>query len=228
MQPEELRKAVGNFIHSCRPRPVLFRRLFRRYAGRLEGRILEIGPEYPPYYSAPCVKLDLCDRYGHGRYRVDVVGDACAMPFRDESFSTVVCLEVMEHVESPEALLREIRRVMRSGGTLFFSIPMAWLYHPIPLDRMRLTSQGVAAMLEKHGFRVLRVHRVVGVLGFVVTMLYFMLMARINRLPLNPLRRGMLMLNWALFLPLFLISIATERIQPKDIYITNFCVAEKP
>ncbi|NOZ82222.1 MAG: class I SAM-dependent methyltransferase [Euryarchaeota archaeon] len=198
------------------------------YASRLRGRLLEIGPEYPQYYDAPSIKLDLCERYGHGKYRVDVVGDACALPFRDGSFSTVVCLEVMEHVTSPERLLSELSRVLRSGGTLFFSVPMAWLYHPIPLDRLRLTSQGVEAVLQEHGFRVVKVHRVVGVLGFITTMLYFMCMARINRVPLNPLRRGLLMLNWLLFLPAFILSIATERLQPKDIYITNFCVAEKP
>ncbi len=227
MQLEELRKTVGNFIHSCRPRPVLFRRLFRRHVSRLRGRILEIGPEYPHYYSTRSIKLDLCRRYGHGKYRVDVVGDACSLPFKDGSFDTVVCLEVMEHVASPERLLGELARVLKSGGTLFFSVPMAWLYHPIPIDRLRLTAQGVEMVLQEHGFRVVEVNRVVGVLGFLVTLFYFMSMARINRVPPEPLRRGLLMINWLIFLPFFVIAIATEKIQPKDIYITNFCIAER-
>ncbi len=50
-----------------------------------------------------------------------VRGDACALPFRDQSFDLVVCLEVLEHLPEPVRALRELRRVTRAGCLL--SVP---------------------------------------------------------------------------------------------------------
>jgi SAM-dependent methyltransferase len=50
-----------------------------------------------------------------------VRGDACALPFGDQSFDLVVCLEVLEHLPEPVRALRELRRVARAGCLL--SVP---------------------------------------------------------------------------------------------------------
>jgi ubiquinone/menaquinone biosynthesis C-methylase UbiE len=50
-----------------------------------------------------------------------VRGDACALPFGDQSFDLVVCLEVLEHLPEPARALRELRRVARAGCLL--SVP---------------------------------------------------------------------------------------------------------
>jgi SAM-dependent methyltransferase len=52
-----------------------------------------------------------------------VQGDIESMPFDDESFSTVVCTEVLEHVPYPATALAEIRRVLKPGGVLIGSVP---------------------------------------------------------------------------------------------------------
>lgn len=44
-------------------------------------------------------------------------------PFPDGSFDAIVCLEVIEHVENPFALLREFGRLLTAGGTIFLSTP---------------------------------------------------------------------------------------------------------
>lgn len=58
-----------------------------------------------------------------------VLGDIEAMPFADESFSTIVCTEVLEHVPYPATALEEMRRVLKPGGVLIGSVPcrsMIW------------------------------------------------------------------------------------------------------
>ena len=45
------------------------------------------------------------------------------MPFAAESFDLVVCVWVLEHLRSPETVLREVRRVLRPGGHLVFLTP---------------------------------------------------------------------------------------------------------
>lgn len=48
--------------------------------------------------------------------------DALALPFADESFDVVTCLEALEFLPDQRAALAEMIRVLRPGGTLLTSI----------------------------------------------------------------------------------------------------------
>ena len=45
------------------------------------------------------------------------------LAFRDNSFGLVYCYHVLEHVESPAEVLRELGRVLAPGGVLFAGFP---------------------------------------------------------------------------------------------------------
>jgi len=45
------------------------------------------------------------------------------LPFPDNEFDTVTCLDVIEHVFEPAELIREMARVLKPSGTLLISTP---------------------------------------------------------------------------------------------------------
>lgn len=51
------------------------------------------------------------------------VGDAEELPFRDQSFEAIFCSEVMEHLVSPEKMLREVRRCLAPAGYAVVMVP---------------------------------------------------------------------------------------------------------
>jgi ubiquinone/menaquinone biosynthesis C-methylase UbiE len=80
-----------------------------------------------------------------------VRGDAMALPFADGAFDRVYCSEVLEHVLEPEAVVREMRRVLAPGGFAVVSVPNEALINRVkgiifrlPLGR-RLVGGGAGA-----------------------------------------------------------------------------------
>ena len=58
------------------------------------------------------------------RYGLEFVqADIAALPFEDDGFDLVVSFETIEHVQDPEAVLAELRRVLAPDGLLVISTP---------------------------------------------------------------------------------------------------------
>lgn len=73
---------------------------------------------------------------------LDVACDAHRLPFSDGSFSNLVMVDVLHHLERPKAFFAEARRVLRPGGRVVMMEPAitpvsrpfyTWL-HPEPVD----------------------------------------------------------------------------------------------
>ncbi|MCZ6725864.1 MAG: glycosyltransferase [Acidobacteria bacterium] len=66
------------------------------------------------------------ERYGLSVPAVSSVGER--LPFTDGSFDAVACLEVLEHVRDPRALLGEIRRVLAPDGRCVVTVINRWAH----------------------------------------------------------------------------------------------------
>lgn len=54
---------------------------------------------------------------------IDVVADACDLPFEDESLGFVINSHVLEHIFDPIKAINEWMRVIKPGGYIFMIIP---------------------------------------------------------------------------------------------------------
>lgn len=77
-----------------------------------------------------------------------------------EYFDSVTCFDVLEHMPDEDNTLKEIRDTLRLGGSLFISVPLhpeMWSVHDENAHHFKRYRKGeVLALLERHGFDVLR------------------------------------------------------------------------
>ena len=55
-----------------------------------------------------------------------VLGDALSLPYPDGTFDCAIASEILEHVPQDDAVIAELIRVLKAGGTLAVSVPR-WL-----------------------------------------------------------------------------------------------------
>lgn len=67
------------------------------------------------------------------------------LPFEDESFDLVMCIEGFHYVEDLQHAVGELERVLRPGGHLLVSVPLVWEYDRTVLEH-RFTGPSLARL----------------------------------------------------------------------------------
>lgn len=139
--------------------------------------------------------------------RPDIVADAQALPVRDKAVNWVLCIEVLQYVESPEAVMAEIARVLGPAGTAIVAAPFIHRADS-PTDRHRFTEVRLRELVERAGLQVVRISRQ----GLFFTTMANFLRQGVARLRPAPLRYAVA----ALVLPLAAIGRTLDRTAPAN------------
>jgi SAM-dependent methyltransferase len=123
------------------------------------SKILDLGCGLKPYQTyfknMQYVGIDVEES---GRNKddklTDVQFDGISIPFNDAEFDACICTEVLEHAVDPDALLMEVNRVLKNGGSLLITVPFMWGLHELPYDFRRYTLFGLSKAVAKCGFSV--------------------------------------------------------------------------
>ena len=123
----------------------------REGAASARRRVLDVGCGVKPYYpffadAAVYTGVDVKENVN-----ADLVGSAEAIPVEDGSYDVVLCTQVLEHVDDPAAVVRELQRVAAPGGRVLASTHGVMLYHPNPQDLWRWTHTGLRRLFEAPG-----------------------------------------------------------------------------
>ncbi len=108
----------------------LYRRfvLYPRLNFHLKGKVLDIGCGIGDMlsYRQNTVGLDvnpLNVAFCQKRELEAHIMKPDVIPFKDESFDSVLLDNVLEHIERPSLLFKEIRRVLKADGILLIGVP---------------------------------------------------------------------------------------------------------
>jgi SAM-dependent methyltransferase len=88
----------------------------------------------------------------------DVFGTALDLPIADKSLDGVICLDVIEHLESASIAFKEISRILKPNGFAIIRIPFMYPIHDKPRDFVRLTSFGIQELANSNQLLVKSLH----------------------------------------------------------------------
>jgi SAM-dependent methyltransferase len=81
---------------------------------------------------------------------VDIVANGNELPFPNDHFDIVVCVETFEHDKYFWKTIEQVRRVLRPGGVVIFTAPgINFGIHEFPGDYWRFTESGLRSLIEE-------------------------------------------------------------------------------
>lgn len=134
-------------------------------ASHLHGRLLDVGcgrkqqlfldkvDEYIGLDKEETLKVNK----ERNNTKADIFGDATALPFPDNSFDCVTSLSLYEHLPEPQQAANEAYRVLKKGGMFALTFPFMNRLHTAPYDYYRYTEYGMRHILEKAGFKIVKI-----------------------------------------------------------------------
>jgi len=142
---------------------VSIKKRLKEAAPYVKGTVLDVGCGKKPYeiifrsQVLQYIGLDQLNEYPDAFEGADIFGDTNALPFRAGVFDTVICTQVLSHIEQPHQAFGEFKRVLKHGGVLLVTAAKSWERRtglPIP-DYFRFTDEGLTVLARHAQLEVL-------------------------------------------------------------------------
>lgn len=201
-----------------------------------KGVLIDVGCGSKPYKE---VFRDYVDQYygieyspesGYRGNRADIAGDASELPFVNESFDTILCTEVLEHVMNPEMVLAEFSRILKPDGVVIITVPFFYPIHD-SFDFFRYTDKGIAVIMKRYGLEIEEVRPLSGT-GLTIAIMFNIFLFDIGFMWTKWLYPVGLILRPVLWILICLINISgwlLEKALPsKHMAFNHLTIARKP
>lgn len=159
------------------------------------GTVLDAGAGNQPYRpffshcSYEAADFEMVDKpYAKSTY----VCDLASIPVNGERFDAVLFNQVMEHLPDPLAVLVELKRVLKPGGTMICTAPLFYEEHEQPYDFFRYTQFAWRKLMGQAGFEIVRLDWMEGYFGTVAYQLH----SAAKYLPVAPAKISPGLMGW--------------------------------
>lgn len=85
---------------------------------------------------------------------LDFVCSLDDIPKPDNTYDVIVNTQVLEHVEFPDRVIKELYRVLKPGGKLFLTTNQTWMVHGAPHNYYFFTKYGLESLFKQAGFEI--------------------------------------------------------------------------
>lgn len=200
----------------------------RKIGANITGKTLDIGCGTKPYMKffkhSEYVGLEYDTGIDQDKKTADYYYNGDNFPFKDASFDSAVCNQVLEHVFNPEIFLSEINRVLKLNGKLLITVPFVWDEHEQPYDYARYSSFGLEHIIVKKGFTIISHIKSIRDFRVIIQLMNAYLYKITRKLPIIKQ-----MTQLFLIFPISLIGILLSLILPTndDLYLDNVILCEK-
>jgi len=166
------------------------RQMFRSLHKYCRGSVLDVGGldfyvtikrKGIPFDSWTILEVDraLLPDISNEEVRLEV-GDGCAMTFPSNSYDTVVCIQVLEHVFEPISMMQEMCRVLRPGGHLIMLLPQTATLHLAPHHYQNFTRFWIQEALRRNGMEQLELKPLGGAWSSIASRLLYLVLQSVR------------------------------------------------
>ncbi len=142
-------------MYIFQPERLLLRSQIKSKASYITGKVLDIGSGEGGRYKGLFPSSEYLTMDTEAGEGVSLVGRAEKIPLGDSSIDSIVCTQVLEHLNKPFESVQEMYRILRTGGHVLITAPQMNELHEEPHDYFRYTKFGLTDMFENSGFKVL-------------------------------------------------------------------------
>lgn len=166
-------------------------RALKEFLPQCKGVFLDIGCGEIAYKNLilenaeKYIRLDIEDSLNQ-KIKPDIFWDRRHIPLADDSADCVLAIELFQQLSDIETVLKEIMRVLKRGGKLFFTVPFLWPLHDMPNDEYRYTPVSLQRHLFNAGFDDVQIRALGGWDASLAQMIGLWLKNR----PMSPERRA--------------------------------------
>ncbi len=179
----------------------------KKYA---KGKLVDIGCGRMPYRKElePLVSSYIgvdhpqVSKLYKSDVKPEVLADAKNLPFKDNFFDIALLLQVLEHVGSPDQVIKEAARVLKPNGVLILSVPFFYPLHDMPYDFGRYTLSGLKSFIDGASLQLINIKTQGSFFEFWLQMLNTFLLKRINDMILTFKIRSIILLIFTIIIAL--------------------------